>query len=58
MRVFLANYRPRDPFDREDCETCIHNPVDDERVLCTNEKAVQYMVGNSKCKEYHERETD
>ena len=56
MKVFLADYQPKEPFDRTDCESCEHNPVEDERVICTNRKAIQYMQVNLKCGVYNERQ--
>ena len=56
MKLFLADYQPKEPFDREDCETCEFNPVEDERTICTNSKSIHYITHNVKCGVYHERQ--
>ena len=55
MKLFLADFQPKEPFDREDCETCEFNPTDDPRTICTNRKSIHYITHNEKCGAYHER---
>jgi len=50
MKVLLPNYEYKEPFDKADCEDCVHNKGK-EIVACSNENAIRFIMYNLKCGE-------
>jgi len=48
MKVYLKDYKPKEPFDPADCKGCKWNAGIDWAV-CVNPKAIHYIHLNLKC---------
>jgi hypothetical protein len=51
MKVYLNNYKPKEPFTTEDCKTCKSN-IGEDVITCTNPKAVDSIFHNVRCEGY------
>jgi len=52
MRIYISNHVPENQFDKERCKTCKAHEMEGNRVVCTNLRAVHYIIGNSLCEVY------